>query len=324
MFKKILYSIALMVILVCFLMGISSPVLAAYPERDIKVIVHVSPGGGTDTMIRLVTRFMGEKLGVNFIVEDYSGAGGQIGYTTLAMAEPDGYTIGSITTMSIVTMELTRDGVDFNFKDDFSPIGRIQYDPSAAVVPIDSPFNSIDDLVAYAKENPGRVNIGGTLLWGTHHIHAALLEDVSGAKFSYIPFDGVSETRSAILGKHIDVGTSGSTEWQPQIEAGQVKCLAVAGNQRMEFLPDVPTYRELGYAFEVGSDRGLAAPNGTPEEYVEILSKTLKEVLEDPQFLIEAEKIGIKSTLGYLNGPEFKNHLSELQDNTKKILEAAN
>lgn len=313
--------ILIFVFAIFFTIFFSATVTAQYPKEDIRVVVHVSPGGGTDTMIRLITKYMGEKLGVNFIVEDYSGAGGQIGYTTLAMAEPDGYTIGSITTMSIVTMELTREGIEFSLEDSFAPVARIVYDPSAAVVPVDSQFETMNDLIEYAKENPLRVNVGGTMLWGTHHVHAALLENVTGAQFTYIPFDGVAETRSAILGEHIDVGMSGVTEWLPLIEEGQVRCLAIAGNKRMDILPDVPTYAELGYDFEVGSNRGLAAPAGTPPEYIEILSQTLAEVLEDPEFLEEAERIGITTIINYLDGPAFHEYLLNLQNNMAEVLE---
>lgn len=325
MFKKLFFLMALTFILTFLLIGITTPVMASYPERNIKVILHVSPGGGTDTMIRLVTKFMSEKLGVNFVIEDYSGAGGQIGYTALSMAEPDGYTIGTITTMSSVTHELTRENLAYSLRDSFAFIGRIQFEPSAVVVPLDSPYKSIDDLIAYAKENPGEINWGGTSLWGTHHVHLVLLQNATGIKMIYIPFDGVAETRAAILGKHIDVAASLATEWLPLIKEGKLRCLAIASNKRMDILPEVPTYKELGYDIEIGSMGCIAAPAGTPEEYIQILTQTLKEVLEDPNFLVEAEKIGIKPSLGYfLDGKDIYNLLIKLQDSIKKILEEAN
>jgi len=320
MLKKSFYCFGFAFLLICLFISFSTVALANYPEKDIKVIVHVSPGGGTDTMIRLVTKYMGEKLGVNFIVEDHSGAGGQIGYTALSMAEPDGYTIGSITTMSIVTMELTREGVAFTFKDDFEPIARLVLDPSVCVVPVNSPFQTMKDMIQAAKENPGKINWGGTMLYGTHHIQAVLLEKEAGVKFSYIPYDGFSELLPSILGEQIDSAASGMTEWLPQIKEGKLRALAFAGPSRTEWLPGVPTYKELGYKVAVGSNRGLAAPAGTPKEYIEILSNTVQEVLQDPEFLKDAEKIGIVPILGYLNGEDFKDYLWTLQDNMKEIL----
>ena len=320
MLKKSFYYFAFSLLLICLLIGFTTTVMASYPEKDIKVIVHVSPGGGTDTMIRLVTRYLGEKLGVNFIVEDHSGAGGQIGYTALSMAEPDGYTIGSITTMSIVTMELTREGVAFTLKDSFEPIARLVLDPSVCVVPANSPYQTLEDMIQAAKENPGKINWGGTMLYGTHHIQAVLLEKEAEIKLNYIPYDGFSELLPSILGEQIDSAASGMTEWLPQIKEGKLRALAFAGPSRTEWLQGVPTYKELGYEVAVGSNRGLAAPAETPKEYIEILSNAVKEVLQDPEFLKDAEKIGIVPILGYLNGETFKDYLLTLQDNMREIL----
>lgn len=299
----------------------TSLVCADYPEKDIRVIVHVSPGGGTDNMVRLVTRYMGEKLGINFIIENHAGAGGQIGYTALSMAEPDGYTIGTITTMSIVTHELTREGLAYTLRDSFAPIARIVLDPSGSVVLSDSPFQTLEDLIKAAKENPGKINWGGTMLWGTHHVHAALFEKAADIKLNYIPFDGQAESSVAILGGHIDVAASGMTEWLSLIEEGKLRALAVAGPERLKWLPDVPTYKELGYDIEVGSNRGLAAPAGTPKELIEILSNTAREVLQDPEFLEKAEKVGIAPTLSYLDGEDFRAYLLTLQSDIQDFLE---
>ena len=320
MLKKSFYYFAFTLLLICLLIGFTTTVMASYPEKDIKVIVHVSPGGGTDTMIRLVTKYMGEKLGVNFIVEDHSGAGGQIGYTALSMAEPDGYTIGSCTTMSFVTHELTREGLAYNLKESFDPVARIELDPSVCVVPANSPYKTLDDLIQAAKENPGKINWGGTMLYGTHHIHAILLEEEAGVKFNYIPYDGFSELLPSILGEQIDVAASGMTEWLPQIKEGKLRALAFAGPVRLEWLPGVATYKELGYKVAVGSNRGLSAPASTPAEYLDVLSNAVKEVLEDPEFLKDAEKIGIVPILSYLDGKPFKEYLLTLQDNMREVL----
>jgi len=299
----------------------TSLVCATYPEKDIKVIVHVSPGGGTDIMVRLVTRYMGEKLGINFIVENHLGAGGQVGYTALSMAKPDGYTIGTITTMSIVTHELTREGLAYTLRDSFVPIARIVLDPSGSVVLSDSPFQTLEDLIEAAEKDPGKINWGGTMLWGTHHVHAALLEKAADIKLNYIPFDGQAESSVAILGGHIDVAASGMTEWLSLIEEGKLRALAIAGPERLKWLPDVPTYKELGYELEVGSNRGLAAPAGTSKERIDILSNTVKEVLQDPEFLEKAEKVGIAPTLSYLDGEDFRAYLLILQADIRDFLE---
>lgn len=320
MLKKLFYYFGFTFLLICLIISFASIAMANYPEKDIKVIVHVSPGGGTDIMIRLVTKYMGEKLGTNFIVEDHSGAGGQIGYTALSMAKPDGYTIGSCTTMSFVTHELTREGLAYNLKDSFDPIARIVLDASLCVVPAKSPYETLDDLIQAAKENPGKINWGGTMLYGTHHIHAFLLEREAGIKLNYIPYDGFAELLPDVLGGRLDVAASGLSELLPYIKEGKLRALAWADSERSKRLPDVPTYSELDYEVLVGSNRGLAAPAGIPEEYRNILSNAVKEVLEDPEFLKDADKINIVPILNFLDGEAFKEYLLTLQDNMREAL----
>jgi tripartite-type tricarboxylate transporter receptor subunit TctC len=301
-------------------LGMTQTAWAEYPDKNIKVILHVSPGGGTDTMARLVLRYVGEKLGTNFVIENHSGAGGQIGYTTLSMAPPDGYTIGTITTMSIVTHELTREGLSYTLRDNFAPIARVVMDASGIFVPVDSPLKSLDDLILAAKKDPGALSWGGTMLWGAHHIHLALLEKAAGIKLTYVPFDGASESRAALLGGHLDVVAGGGSEFASQVKEGKLRGLALGGPKRSTLLPDVPTYKELGYDVEIGSNRGFAAPAGTPQEYIDILSKAFKEVMEDPVFLADAEKIGIAPTLNYMNAEDFRSYLLNLQENMREML----
>lgn len=301
-------------------MSVSTPALAKYPDKNIRVIIHVSPGGGTDTMARLVLRYAGEKLGTKFVIENHKGAGGQIGYTTLSMAKPDGYTIGTITTMSIVTHELTRKNVAYQLSKSFAPIARVVLDPSSSCVLVGSPYKTLGDLVDAAKKNPGKINWGGTMLWGSHHVHMALVEKAAGIKLTYIPFDGAAELNTNILGGHLDVGATGISEFAPLVKQGKLRCLAVGSPKRMSLLPDAPTYKELGYDVEIGSNRGFAAPAGTPQDRIDILSKAIEDALQDPAFIKDARKVGIEPTLSYLNAQDFKTYLLNLQDTMRPML----
>ena len=270
--------------------------------------------------LRLPYRHAEKKLGVKFIVENRKGAGGQIGYTALANAKPDGYTIGTITTMSIMTHELTRKKVPYTLKDSFAPIARVVLAPSGIYVPKDSPFRTLDDLIKFAKKNPKTINVGGTSLWGTHHVHMALLEKEAGIKLNYIPFNGAADVRVAILGKHVDVATGGFAYYAPLIKEGKLRALAVGAPERSPLLDTVPTYKELGYNVIIGSNRGFAAPAGTPQEYIDILSKAFKETLSDPAFLKDAEKIKIVPILAYLDGKAFREYLLKVQADMAKML----
>ncbi len=307
-------------LLLIYFLVIIQPLIAGYPEKNVKVIVHVSPGGGTDTMARVVLKHVGDKLGTSFIIENFKGAGGQVGYTTLAMARPDGYAIGTITTMSIITHELTRKNVAYQLNESFIPIARIVNDPSGLFVRTESPVQSIEDLFEQAKEQPDMISCGGSMVWGTHHVHCILLDQISGVKLNYIPFDGVSETRNNLLGGHIDLSAGGTSEFMSLIDAGKVRALVIASESRLKELPDVPTYRELGYDLVIGSDRGFAAPKGTPIEYIKILSQTIAEVIQDSTFLQAADKMLLTPILAYLDYEEFREYLLKLKEDVSKIV----
>lgn len=316
--------------IVCFLAvflvtitGTSHRLLAEdYPDKDITVILHVSPGGGTDTMARTVWKHAERLSGTHFVVENHSGAGGQIGFTKLATSEPDGYTLGAITTLSIVTHELTRKGVVYSLKESFRPIGRVILDPSVVVVRADSPFKTLQDLIAAAKEKPGELNWGGTFLYGAHHVHYIMFARATGAQLQYVPFDGAAESRAALLGGHIDVGAGGVSEFAQLMKEGKVRILVVGGEQRYPDLPDVPVYTELGYEVQIGSNRGFAVPSGTPEDRIKWLEDLLGKVVKDPQFLEEAKQVGIADTLAYLPGDKFYTYLKNLQDLMREVLPA--
>lgn len=319
-FRKILLGL---LVVGMFLSFFSIGVLAVYPEKDITLFVHVSPGGTTDLTARTIAKHMEKRLGVNIVLKYLPGAGGSIAYTALALSPPDGYTMGTTNTMSFVTNEINTEGLAYTLKDSFTPIAQVVFDPSGIVVPADSPFKTLDDLIKAAKENPGTISWGGTMLGGAHHIHALILEREAGIKLNYIPFDGLSEIKTAILGGHIDVGASGMSGWTELINEGKLRSLAFAGINRIPLLPDVPTYTELGYAVQTGSNRGYSVASGTPKEIVDLLTNTIKEVLESPEFLAEAEKLGIAHTLDYLSGADYYAYLIKLQGNMREFLKTS-
>lgn len=316
-FRKMLL---LLLIVGMFLSLFSIGVLAKYPDRTITLFNHTSAGGTTGMMAELVAKHMEKRLGVNVVVRYLPGAGGSIAYTALALSPPDGYTMGTTNTMSFVTNEINTEGLAYTLKDSFTPIAQVVFDPSGCVVPADSPFKTLDDLIKAAKENPGTISWGGTMLGGAHHIHALILEREAGIKLNYIPFDGLSEIKTALLGGHIDVGASGMSGWTELINEGKLRCLAFAGINRIALLPDVPTYTELGYAVQTGSNRGYSVASGTPKEIVDLLTNTIKEVLESPEFLAEAETLGMAHTLDYLSGADYYAYLLKLQVNMREFL----
>lgn len=291
-----------------------------YPERPVTVIIHAGPGGGMDIAGRLLFRHIEARTGKTFVVENHPGAGGQVGYTRLITAEPDGYTIGAITTMSIVTHELTREGVMYRVAEDFEPLAQIVLDPSVVVVPADSPIRTLDDLVAEARARDGRMTWGGSFLFGAHHVHYILFSEATGAEMTFIPFDGAADTNAAFLGGHIDVAAGGFANFAALIEDGQARVLAMAGTQRWDAYPDVPTYRELGHDIVIGSNRGFAVQSGTPEDRVAWLREQIEAVVHDEAFIAEAHDLGIGPSLSYLPGPDFADLLIRLRDTVDAVL----
>lgn len=292
-----------------------------YPsDRVVNVIVAVPPGGGTDAMTRLVLHHAGAMLSTRFVVKNYKGAGGQAGYTVLSRSKPDGYTMGTITTMSIVTHELTRKKVAYRLQESFVPVAQVMKVPSGLYANAKSRFRSVEELFEYAKKNPGKLTCSGSSLYGAHHIQLKLLEMKSGIKFTYVPFDGGAGARNALLGSHTDLAAGGISEYQSLIKAGKVIPMVIAAESRLPAFPEIPVYRDLGYDVQVGPSRGFAVPKGTPPEKVRLLSETVRKVLQDPAFLSDAERMGIKPYLEYLNADEFRDLLAGLSRVMRQVL----
>ncbi len=318
--KKIKKVFAVPFVLMCLLSFISGSAYAAFPEKPVHVIVHTSPGGGVDTMARLVFKHAGRLTGKDFVVENFSGAGGQIGYTKLISSRADGYTLGTISTMSIVTHELTRKNVPYTFKENFQPVARVTLDPSVLAVKADSPFKTLDDVLAAAKEKPGKISFAGTFMYSTHHIHHILLKKQTGADMKYIPFDGGAKAIASLLGGHVDVAASGLGEFAPLVKSGEVRILASAGDRQWKDLPEIPLYKDLGYKIALGSNRGLALPAGCSPEIVTYFDELFSKVAEDPEFLAEAERMGILPTIAHLGAKEFTDYLNDLQATMEESL----
>lgn len=318
--SKKLYRFLTCFLIFSFIIAFTCVTFAKYPDRKVDVIISYSPGGGTDVMARTLFPYVEEELGVPFVIQNKPGAGSQIGYTALAMSKPDGYTIGNINTMSIVTMELTRENIAFKLKENIQPLCQVVYDPSTIFVRKDSPFKTMEDLVDYAKEHPGEISYGGTVMWASHHVHMIMLERAAGIELNYITFDGSAGAKAAILGGHIDVAGAGFSEFVQQVKEGSLRALVTAAATRWEEFPDIPTYYDLGYDIEIGASRGFGVPKGTPTELVQFLANTIKEVMKKPEFIAKAKQVGIYPILSF-RGPEAQTEfLYKLQDEMKEIL----
>lgn len=273
-------------------LGVAAPALAqdAYPVDEITIIVGFNPGGGTDTMARSVAPLLARHLGgdVEISVENRPGAGGQIGWTELAAADPDGSTLGTMNLPSMVAKLYDREP-DFDI-DSFTFIGSVMRDPSVMIVRADSEFESLADVLAAAEEAPGALTyaIGG--LGGEDHFAAVQMEAAAEVDFAVVPFGGAAPARAALLGGHVALGGVNLSE---VAEFGdQVRIIAVFGAERSPLAEDAPTALEQGYDVQIASIRGIAAPAGLSADVEGQLIAAFEAMAEDPDFLALRENRG--------------------------------
>lgn len=252
------------------------------PDRQITMIVAFAAGGGTDVAARTIARFMEADLGQPVVVLNRPGAGGEIGFSELARARPDGYTIGFINTPTIVTIPIER-RARFAL-DDFSLIGNIVDDPGGMWVLPDSPYRTLADLLAAARANPGTIGYGTTGIGSDDHLAMLALERASGTKFLHIPFAGSSLVKQNVFSRTIPLAVMNVAEGLNDWRQGTLHPLAQMGETRWDRAPTIPTLRELGFDVVEGSMRGMAAPGGMPAEIITRLAESVKKTVDNPEF----------------------------------------
>ena len=258
---------------------------ASYPERPIMMMVSYGAGGATDFQARIVTMTAGNEdaLGMPIAILNKPGAGGRVGWNWLAgQAEADGYTLGAYNIPHFIAQSI-EGGVEYS-STSFEPIANWGADPAVFVVAADSDFNSMADVVNYAKENPGKLTFSGAGLFVGHHIAALQLEKAAGVKLAYIPSNkgGAGAMKSVIAGEVLG-GVNNLSDAFRAREAGNVKILGVFDLERNDFLPDVPTLAEQGFDIDNASVnfRGVMVPKGTPQGIIDKLAATVPAMFEN-------------------------------------------
>lgn len=256
-----------------------------YPERPIMMMVSYGAGGATDFQARIVTMTAGNEdaLGMPIAIINKPGAGGRVGWNWFAtQAEADGYTLAAYNIPHFIAQSI-KGGVEYS-ADSFEPIANWGADPAVFVVAKDSPFNSMEDVVNYAKENPAKLTFSGAGLFVGHHIAALQLEKEAGVKMAYIPTKGGgAAAMKAVIAGDVMGGVNNLSDAFRAQEAGNVKILGVFDLERNEFLPDVPTLKEQGYDIDNASVnfRGVMVPKGTPQDVIDKLAATVPEMFKN-------------------------------------------
>lgn len=254
-----------------------------FPNQEIELIVPTAAGGGTDMVARQLVDIAQDGLGESIGVMNVEGGSGSVGMTQVANANPDGYTA----TMVIAELAMYEHlGTSSLTPKDFKPVALINYDPAALTVPIDAPYDTIEEFIEYAKENPGEISVGNAGPGSIWHAAAANLETAADIELNHIPHEGAAPAVTALVGNHIDAVTVSPAEVRTQLEAGKVKVLAVMSEERHDLIPDVPTLKEEGIEAEsIGTWRGITVPSETPDEVVEILEEKFVSAAKEDEFV---------------------------------------
>jgi tripartite-type tricarboxylate transporter receptor subunit TctC len=305
------WAIALMVIAAVMAFGVSPASAQNYPTKPLVLIVPYAPGGGSDIAARLIAHFVQPHLGQSIVVENKPGATGQVGWSAIAKARPDGYTIGYFSTPSILLVKMLHADVPFQISD-FEYIANIQIDPAVIVVPPDSPFKTMNDLVEYAKKNPGKLNIGGDGPQSNYHLQAVVVEKQLGIKMNFVSYSGSGSVIPAVLGKQLDVGIPSISSAAPQIEEKRLRALALVDTEKFALLPGIPLIKAVtGVDISpIGASlRGIMIPKGVSADKIKVLDSAFAKLVKDPKFIEKAKETGI--ILKYMNGKQFSEALAK-------------
>lgn len=276
---------------------VGSPLLAHaqanYPNKPIRLIIAFPAGGSTDIVGRIVAQKLSERLGQSIVVENRGGAGGTIGTDAAAKAAPDGYTLtlGTTSTMAVAPGAYSKLGYD-PIKS-FSPVSLVAVTPYLLVVNPQVPANSLAELVALVKSQPGKLNYASAGNGSTTQLATEMLNDVTGMKMAHIPYKGNAAADLAILSNQVEVLFGSMPALLQHAKTNKLRALAVGSSQRSPALPDTPTVAELGYpGFEAALWLGILAPAGTPKPIIDRLNKELVAITATPDFKAAMDKNG--------------------------------
>jgi tripartite-type tricarboxylate transporter receptor subunit TctC len=240
----------------------------AWPSKPVRFIVPFPPGGSTDLAARTLADKLTRALGAQFVVENRAGGGGAIGTTEVARAAPDGYTIlfaaDAITTLPLVVKNLA-----FDVQRDFIAVTQVTTQPLAVAVHAALPIRSLQELVAYAKANPGKLSFAHSGTGTGQHMSGELLKKMAGIDIVHVPYKGGGPAVQDLVGGQVPMGVLGSTPLIPHHKAGRIRIVAFTSKERFAPMPEIPTVHESGFpGFDTGQWLGLLAPRGTPQEVV--------------------------------------------------------
>ncbi len=280
----------------------------AYPTKPITMIVPFPPGGVADIVGRPLAATMEKSLGQPVVVVNRTGAGGAVGMGVVSKSAPDGYTILiGLSSISIFPVSDRINGKTPAYEmSDFAPIALVTADPTVLVVRGDGPYQTLKDFVAAAKANPGKINYSSSGVYGTLHVAMEIFANAADIKLFHVPYQGGGPAVTALLGGQVEALASGPAAAIGQIKAGKMRALAAWSDKRIPMMPDLPTFKELGYDAEFYIWSGVFAPAGTPDPIQRKLRDAVRQAAQDPEFRGAMDKVS--TPVNYLDAPEFRKY----------------
>lgn len=306
--KSILKTIAVAAIFAGSVMAGQSAAVAEFPEKPIKVIVPYSPGGTTDVLVRLTTKYLEKELGQTIVVVNIKGAGGSVGMLEAVQAKPDGYTLGMYLTNTEVAQSVK---VAAFTDDDLVPVGLIGDVYLTVTVNGDSPYKSLKDYQDAAKAKPGEVGLAmgqGTLA----QFAAAMVEEGLGADLKLVNAGGGAQKKAAVLGGHVEALIEPTPGVLSQHNAGQLRILAILAPERLPFMPDIPTAKEQGVDVVSAQTNGFFAPKGTPADRVKVIADALGRLANNEEYQAKLKEMSLKWR--FMAGDDFAKHMAETRE----------
>ncbi len=297
---------------------------AAFPQKGkaIQMLVGWAAGGSSDAGARILASGLEKELGTPVVVVNKPGAGGQIAYTSLTQAKPDGYTISTTNFPSAVVSYLDPARQATYTRKGFELLALHVVDPGLIAVKSSSPYKTLKDLVDAAKANPKKVTITTTGIQADEHFAILQLQKMSGAQFAMVHFSqGMAPALTAVLGGKVDVYCGNVGDLLAQFKSGEMRILGIMDEEESPFYPGVKTFEALGYKLYNSSSRGFSAPGGTPKEVVDVLSGGIKKVVASDEHKKRMAEMGL--TLRYMDPTQYANYWSEYETMIKELMPLA-
>jgi len=293
----------------------------SYPTRPVHVLVGVAPGGPNDTVARLLGQWLAERLGQQFVVENRTGAGGNIATETVVRSAADGYTLLLETSANAVNVTLYEKS-NFNFLTDIMPVAAIMRVPNILVVNPSVPAKTVPEFIAYAKANPGKINMATAGIGTTPQMSGELFKQMAGVELVTVAYRGGAPALIDLIAGQVQVMFEPTISTLSYVRAGKLRALAVTSAVRSDLLPDVPTVSEFVPGYEVSQWYGIGTPKGTPAEIVAKLNHEINAALADPKLTSRLADMGGMPTPMTIG--EFAKLITDETEKWAKVIRIAN